>query len=130
MNTAIMAFEETWITHFWYPKQVRGDKAFNEGEFKIYMDNKDIKFDLIPPGRHRRSAIESKHALIRNIFIRLQKEGSLNNQTSAAKAVAISTDLYGSSIMSSFDLPKGYSKPVDGTVTHVTEDIVKAYEAL
>lgn len=99
INTAIRAFEETWITHLWYPSKIRGNIVFCEVEFKLYMDNRDIKFYLVPSGRHSRNAIESKHAVIINILIRLLQDGSTDKQNSAIKAVAISNELYGSSVM-------------------------------
>ena len=128
MITAITAFEQNWITHFWYPNIIRGDKAFMEGEFKKYMDSRDIKFDLVPPGRHSRNAIESKHRAIRSIYLRLKEDKSLSIEACAVKAVSISNDLYGSSIMSSFELAKGYSKPIGDHPVQISDDIVKAYE--
>lgn len=128
MPVAIRSFEESWVTHFWYPAKIRGDKALREGDFKIFMNNRDIEFNLVPKGRHSRNAIESKHAAIRNIFIRLQNDGSLDKETTAIKAVAISNDLYGSSVLSSFELAKGYSKPLNGNLKQVSDEVVKAYQ--
>lgn len=36
--------------------------------------------------------------------------------------------MYGSSILSSFELAKGYSKPIEGIVHHVSDDVVNAYQ--
>lgn len=92
MESTIVGFEKNWYTHFLYPKVIRGDKAFSEGKLKTYMELRDIKFDLVPQGRHSRSAMESKHATIRSIFIRLKVDELLSKETSAMKAVSISNE--------------------------------------
>lgn len=106
--TAIMEFEQNLNTHFWDPKIIRCDKALSEGAFKSYTKSRDIKFDLVAQGSDCRNAIESKNGTIRNIFIGLKNDRCLSKEYSAVKAVSISNALYGSSVMSVYELAKGY----------------------
>lgn len=128
LNESIISFKSNWVSHFWCPEAIRGDRAFCEGEFNKYIDHLDIKFELVPNGRHYKNAIESKNNVIRSMFIRLTEEDNneLDILLAAYKAVSISNTLYGNNALSAFDMAKGFSKPVDSVPQTIPEELLEA----
>ena len=123
MKEAIVAFEASWVWQFWYPDSIRADKASQVGDFKEYAEKIGIPIHPVPPGRHSKNAIESKHNIIRTVFLRLKEAAAddFNPILGTYKAVSISNDLYGNDTMSAFELAKGFScpvsaKPIDNVV--------------
>jgi len=72
MEHSIEAFESQWISQFWYPQVVIADPAFNNTLFKKYLTNCGISIRPIPPRRHSKNVLESKHRVLRDIFLRLK----------------------------------------------------------
>lgn len=99
LHLVIIYFEESCTTHFWYPEIIRGDKAIPEPILKAYMYNRGINFQPVPLERHSRNSIESTHADIRTIYIRLREDNDLTNMFSPTKAISLSNDIYGNSLM-------------------------------
>ena len=64
MEDAVAAFEACWVSQFWYPEALHGEKAFKVSEFQSYFEELRITFRPVTPGRHSKSAIESKHSVI------------------------------------------------------------------
>lgn len=120
------------MSQFWLPVSVQGDKAFAHGSFRKFLDESGVSFRLVPPRRHSKNPLESKHGIIRSIYLKLRvadPEGS--SELHALRAVAVSNDLYGNDVMSSFELAKGFTKPVaDGSVCTIPEDVVDAHNRL
>ena len=112
LSDAILAFESCCLSQFWPPPAVLGDLAFNHDEFKHYLSSIGIEFNPIPPRRHNKNVLESKYGVIRSMFLRLTSEGSLSPKLADMQSVRISNDLYGSEILSSFEMAKGFSRPV------------------
>lgn len=114
LNEAVLGFEAAWVGQFWYPDSIQVDKAFQVGEFKSYADKLGIQIRPVPPGRHSRNPIESKHNIIRSVYLRLKEAAGTDfaPKLAAQKAVSISNDLYGNDIMSAFELAKGFTNPV------------------
>ena len=114
LKDAIVAFEACWVSQFWHPDSIRVDTAFMLGEFKKYTEQLGIPLLPLPPGRHSKNAIESKHNIIRSIFIRLKEAAGSDFDPELApyKSVSISNDLYDNEIMSAFELAKGFSKSI------------------
>lgn len=65
MNDAVFAFESCWISQFWEPTAIHGDKAFAYGSFMEFMNSRDIMIRLVPPRCHTKNSVESKHGVIR-----------------------------------------------------------------
>lgn len=66
-----------------------------------YISKIGIKFELVARGRHQKNAIESKHGIIRTVFLRLfYDEESISKEAAAYKAISISNNLYGNNVMS------------------------------
>lgn len=114
---AVLGFEAAWVGQFWYPDSIQADKAFQVGDFKQYADKLDIQIRPVPPGRHSKNPIESKHNIIRSIYLRLKEAAGedFDPKIAAHKSVSISNDLYGNDIMSAFELAKGFTNPVAST---------------
>lgn len=132
LDDAVFGFENCWVNQFWLPESIHGDKAFAVGKFKQYMDERSISFRLVPPNLHSKNPLESKHGVIRSIFLKLRNaEPDVSPELHACRAVAISNDLYGNDVMSSYELAKGYTKPVsEGGVKSIPQEIVDAHEKL
>lgn len=127
MSGAVRAFETLWVLNVWYPDTVRGDTAFSTAEFISHLSWLGIKFELVPPGRHYKNAIESKHGIIRSIFILLMEDSSnLSCELKALRAVSISNDLYGNHLVSSFEIAKGYKRPVVGSPVELPDELIDA----
>ncbi len=130
LQEAVNAFEATWIAHFGYPCVMKGDEAFEKGVFREHLNELGIKFELVPKGRHYKNPIESKHSIIRSVFIRLMNTTNkrFTPEYCAIKAVSISNDLYGNNIMSAFEMSKGYTKSIEGnSLIEISPEIEKAY---
>eukprot|EP00171_Calliarthron_tuberculosum_P017605 IDg17605t1 len=74
MNFAIEAIESQWISPFWAPEIVLFDLAFNNTNFKKYLSSYSIEPRPIPPRRHNKNVLESKHRVIRDVYLRLKAE--------------------------------------------------------
>lgn len=114
LSDAIIAFESVWVSQFWPPSSVQGDLAFRHEVFQDYLSQYGTSFRPVPTRRHHKNVLESKHGVIRAIYLRL-KSASPSSVPGllAASAVRISNEMYGSETMSSFELAKGYTLPVD-----------------
>lgn len=70
----------------------------------------------MPPRRHNKNILESKHGVIREIFLRLKNENSNAAYTTdfllVQQSFRISNDLYGNDELSAHELAKGYTRPV------------------
>jgi len=137
MENSIACLEAHWISQFWPPNEILYDPAFENSLFKSYVELYDIATRPIPPRRHNKNVIESKHRIIRDIFLRLKvsnEELSVPSKIPILiqQAIRISNDLYGNDTMSSTELAKGYSRPIrtgDKPVL-VPEEIRTAHEVL
>lgn len=58
--------------------------------------------------------IESKHNIIRSIFIRLKEQNgdSFVPEIAAYQAFTISNEIHGNNITSAFEIAKGFTKPL------------------
>ena len=128
MDDSVMAFEACWLSQFWIPESVRADKSFLCGSFESFCDSRDIKISPVPPHRHSKNAIESKHGIIRSVFLKMKHAPpDVSHELLAMRAVSVSNDLYGNDLMSSFELAKGFTKPViHRSITEIPDDVVNA----
>jgi len=116
MDQAIEVFENTWLSQFWEPEEVVFDRGFNNAPFKSFLSKYSISARALPPRRHSKNVIESKHRIIRDIFLRLKSaDKDVNTESHKAliyQALRISNDLYGNDIMSANEMAKGYTRPL------------------
>lgn len=134
LSEAVIGFEACWNSQFWLLDSFLCDKAFAVGEFKECADTLSIPIKNVPPQRHHKNPIESKHNIIRSIFLRLKADADTNFDSVLAvyRAVAISNGLYGNDVVSAFEMAKGFTKlnnarPAD---TIILDDVRMAQEQL
>lgn len=75
--------------------------------------------------------LESKHCVIRYIFLRLiDHNPQLSVSLAVQQAVRISNDLYGSHVLSAYELAKGLTRPHGSTPLALPPDLFEAQETL
>ena len=132
MKNAVTAMESNWMNHFWAPDCVQADPAFGNSEFGDYLSSLGTKFRPSPPRRHNKNAIESKHRVIRDVYIRLQAaDPDGDRKLHALQAIRISNDLYGNDIASAHELVKGFTRPaIPGHPSNLPPEILEAHDLL
>lgn len=113
MHEAVAAFDSHWVSTFWPPGSVQADQSFNSKEFKSYLNIFDIKLRPVPPYRHSNNVLESKHRILRDIYIRLRSESpSCDPRVLVSRMFRISNDLYGNDTASAHEMARCYTRPV------------------
>lgn len=132
MRDAIYGFETKWKAEFWPPDCVQGDKAFSNTDFKNYLKLNDVSFRLVSPRRHSKNVLESKHRVLRDIYLRLKSEVEDEDpRLLVAKMFRVSNELYGNNFAPSHELAKGYTRPVvQGGIHILPSSIIHAQERL
>jgi len=138
MKNAMLLFESLWISAFWEPKAVQFDQAFDNSIFKTYLEKHNIEARPIPARRHNKNVLESKHKVIRDVFLRLVEnygDDTKENEFPSLivqEALRICNDLYGNDVMSAHELAKGYTRPIhpSGPLVVVPDDIQAAHDTL
>lgn len=125
---AVASFQSCWVNQFWMLNSMRADKAFCFGKFEKFCQDQDIKEDPRPAKRHSKNVIESKHGLIRSVFLNpVSASPHAPKEQLALQALSISNDLNHLNIMSAFELVKGFTRPVDVNRVHaVPDEIINA----
>lgn len=72
MDFAITSFDYLWMSSFWATDTFLADLAFDSEQLKSYMQNIGCELRLIPARRHNKRILESKHRIIRYIYLHLQ----------------------------------------------------------
>ncbi len=133
MVSAIDVLDSHWISQFWAPNSMQFDQAFDNEIFKNFLNVYGIESRPIPARRHNKNALESKHKIIRDIFIRLQSESDPSPEAMRAQqAIIISNDSYGNDVCSAYELAKGFSRPIETETTPkiIPVEIMKARDAI
>lgn len=123
MPEAIAQFESQGVSSFWYAQTLLYDPAFDNVAFKAYLLSCEISARLISPCQHIKNVLESKHRIIRDIFLRLTAHANIAEEQSeetqaqvqhflVQKATCISNDLYGKDVASANEPLKGYTRPI------------------
>lgn len=105
-----------------------GYPALNHVKFLQYLSSLDIGFKPIPPHRPSKNVLESKHDVIRSIFLILMRDDAMSTELAAMQAVCISNDLYGSDVISDFDMAKGFIRAItiSSQVSEIDSDVIDA----
>ena len=133
MDAAINALDSHWISPFWAPKAIQVDQAFANDPFFKFLEFHGIEARPIPARRHNKNVLESKHKVIRDVFLRLNSHNSdVGEALQAQQSIRISNDLYGNSVCSSLELAKGFTRPIEcGSFPKtVPDDLIKAQETI
>ena len=111
---------------------VQADPAFGNSKFGEYLSSLSTKLQPSPPRRHNKNAIESKHRVIRDIYIRLQAaDPDADSTLQALQAIRMSNDLYGNDVTSAHELAKGFTRPaVLGYPSRLPPEILQAHDVL
>lgn len=113
-NDAVYGFELQRISEFWPSFEVQGYKAFENAAFTENLHQYDVRFRPIPPRRHSKNVLESKHRILRDIYIRLKSENStVNPRLLVAKMFRDPNEPYGNILDSAHELAKVYKRPVN-----------------
>lgn len=133
IDNAILTLEAHWISPFWAPESIQCDQAFDNSKFKSYLSIYDISPRPIPARRHNKNVLESKHRILRDMFLRLSAHSpEISESLIVQQTFRIANDLYGNDVLSSSELAKGYTRPINKGVRPkiLPEEIVTAHEAL
>lgn len=136
MSNAVDVLESTWMSEFWAPNVIAFDQAFGSDVFVAFLDKYGIEKRALPPRRHNKNVIESKHRFIRDVYLRLKvaAENDPNDTKTVLvqQAIRITNDLYGNDVASAHELAKGYTRPViNGSVPScVPSEILDAHANL
>lgn len=108
---------------------IQGDRAFVQGTYKELLNYSDVKFRLMPPRRHSKSLVNSKHGVIRSLSLTLPSTSPrVSPQLLALRSVKVSNELYGNDWMSSHEMAKELTKSVVSyPVFAVQIEIVEEY---
>ena len=116
MIQAIPLFESLCITPFRVPEDVLFDPAFDNTDFKDCLTSHGINARPIPPRRHNKNVLESKHKIFRDVYLRLKAENEPatkeHDRLLVQQAIRITNDLYGTDFCSANELAKGYTRPI------------------
>lgn len=133
MDDSIIAFQSAWLNHHWPPTSIQADQAFSSQTFKDFVAKLGSELRIIPPRRHSKNVLEPKHGTIRSIFTRLKSSNpDADKQLLALQSVRVSNDMYGNDVISSFELCRGFSKPVlpMSSPVEIPDDIRNAHDEL
>lgn len=131
LSHAIYALQSGWLTPLWTPKSIRGDDAFNHTQFIEFVKAIGSNFEPIPPRCHSKNVLESRHGILRPIFLRLrQGDGAVNERVHISMASDVSNQLYGSYIMSAYELAHGFLKPLSDYPTQLPDELLQAHNTL
>ena len=109
------------------------DQAFANWEFTEFLSLHGVNARLVPTKRHKKNVTESKHEVIRDIFLRVKSNNDYFCQIVAAlQAICISNHLYGINTCSAHQLAKKFTHPiVPGILPKIVlKDLVTARETL
>lgn len=90
----------------------------------------------LPSHRHNKNVIESKHRVIRDVFLRLKSacgnDATVSVSTLVKQAIRITNDLYDNDGASAHELAKGYTRPVQNSFvpSSLPKEILEAHENL
>lgn len=109
------------------------DKAFKNAEFRQFCDELSIVTIFLPPRMHRNNILEPKYGIIRSLYSRLRNANAdLDPRLISYCAVRISNDMFGSGVLSAFELYRGVSKPImqgKGTIK-ILDRLIKPHEPI
>lgn len=83
LGYAILSIDFCWLSQFWPPAPVQFDDAFNHYDFKNYQQTLGIEYHPVPPHLPSKNVLESKHGVIRNVFLRILHDDHNNAQLAA-----------------------------------------------
>lgn len=100
------------MKHFWAQVCVEADTAFGNSEFGDYLLSIGTKFRPTPVHFRHKNAIQSKHRVIRDIYLRLRAaDPDADSTLQALQTIRMLNNLYGNAGDSAHKLVKGFTLP-------------------
>lgn len=132
-SCAIMAseMETVWILRHGAPKRFSADSEFTKGPLKRFLATHNVDLAERPVRRHNKTGIvERKHRTIKLVLERLQYDHStVSDSVLLARATFLSNVFCGSSILSAFELVRGYTPALLGASSSlVSPTLLDAYK--
>ena len=115
------------------PNSIQFDQAFAGKEFNDFLSLHGNNPRPIPARRNYKNFIESKHNVIRDIFLRIKSFNTdFSEIMTVQQAFRISNDLCGCDTCSEDELAKGFTRPITpGTLPKlVPKEIATARETM
>jgi len=99
------------------PDEVRADQEFDKGVLRRWMSERGARFVPLPARRHNKAGIvERKNRVVKDVLEKLdQDKGHGTFKDKLVIAQFSSNILYGSKVMSSFEMVRGYTPSVNGS---------------
>lgn len=132
-NAQIMMnkIEEEWIYHHGAPKFFSADPEFCRSNMQKFLHSHSIELQARPSrSSSKNGKVERNNGLFKNILSRITKETTrASSNTLVARASFLTNMFHGNSILSSFQLARGYSPSILGIPnSRVTTEILNAYK--
>lgn len=103
-------FENLWVAQLWFSKEVRGGPASRFYIFTAFLALYNIASAPVPPRRHFKKFIETKHNISKVIYFRLINAApNCDFKLRALPAYRISNEIYGSDTLSTYEIAKGFT---------------------
>lgn len=131
VSTMASAVETIWIHRHGTPSSFSADTEFTKGDMKQFLITHNINLNERPVRRDNETGItERKHRTIKHILERLQKDASRSSDAALlSRATFFSNVFCGSSILSSFELARGYKPALLGAHSRtVPHGLIEAYK--
>lgn len=123
--------ETVWLLNHGAPKKFSADSEFTKGRIKRFLHAHHIELSERPVRRHNKTGIvERKHRTVKAILERLQNDNTVApDSTLLARATFLANIFSGSSILSAFELVRGYSPSLFGVDSNVIpRELVESYK--
>lgn len=134
LKDEFLVFGSSWVSQFWYPDSIQADKTFPIGDFQAHIEKLGITVRPLSPGSHIINKIESKHRVIRSIYLPLKESAREQHDTRLAlyRSVSISSYFYGNDIILAFNLSKGFTKHLlrSPLEDFILDEVVMSHENL
>lgn len=106
-DSSEIGFASIWVTRFWPPESVQGDRTFGGGGFQQYLKSHCVSYRPTLSRHHDKSTMEPENGILRTIFLRLRSMPSeALSEMHALPAVPNSNHLYDSDTLPAFELSK------------------------
>lgn len=134
MDTIISAIQTSWFNRHGNPSFMSADDEFDATrilKLKAFLRSHDVTFKPRPVRRHNKIGIvERKNRTLKSILERLQSDNTAqDDSTILARATFLSNLFAGSSVLSSFELARGYTPSLIGQQQiYVTEELLEAHQ--
>lgn len=107
----VSALESEWLYHHGAPRYFASDPEFCNTQMNSFLSAHQVELQCRPSrSSHKNGKVERNNGIFKNILERLSKEKTVANEHLLVKRASFLTNMFhGSSLVSSFQLARGYS---------------------